>query len=234
MIDHQFPVLEVNETFRFPSPEGADAEGLLALGGNLSPGMLLSAYSQGIFPWFSEGDPLYWWSPDPRCVLYPKNIHISRSMHRVLNSRRFTFTMDRDFSGVIRGCAEAPRPGQDGTWITADMIDAYILLHERGYAHSIEVWQEGRLAGGLYGISLGGMFFGESMFSRVTNASKAAFITLAGVLEAEGFDCLDCQMPTPHLESLGAQPLSRADYLHLLRRSLEGDTKTGPWISLLS
>ncbi len=232
MIDSRFPFLEVDEFFRFPPPEESTPEGIVALGGNLSPGMLVSAYSQGIFPWFSEGDPLYWWSPDPRCVLFPGKEHISGSMRRVLRKRLFHYSMDMDFRGVIEACARIPRPGQDGTWITPDMQEAYIALHQRGLAHSIEVWSGDGLAGGLYGISLGGMFFGESMFSRISNASKAAFIVLARILEAEDFDCLDCQLPTDHLARLGAQTVTREHYLRILKESLKRENRTGSWTSM--
>ncbi|MBN2050974.1 MAG: leucyl/phenylalanyl-tRNA--protein transferase [Spirochaetales bacterium] len=234
MSDPDFPYLEAHQELSFPSAEDATAEGIVAAGGNLSPGMILSAYRQGIFPWFSEDDPILWWSPDPRCVLFTGKLHVSRSMSRVLRHRVFRFTLDQYFSGVIRSCASVPRPGQRGTWITGDMIEAYTKLYELGYAHSIEVWQDTTLVGGLYGLSLGGMFFGESMFSRATNASKAAFIVLARLLEAEGFDCLDCQLPTSHLASLGAEVIPRKEYLAFLKGSLNRKNITGSWDFLLT
>lgn len=233
MTDSLFPYLAADEFFQFPPPTVTTPEGIVAMGGNLSPGMLISAYRQGIFPWFSDGEPILWWSPDPRGVLFPEKVHTSRSMRRVFSRGTFRFSLDRAFRQVITACAATPRKDQDGTWITADMIEAYIRLHDLGIAHSIEVWDDGGLAGGLYGLSLGGMFFGESMFSRVTNASKAAFITLAKILAREGFDCLDCQLPTPHLESLGAEALSRTDYLELLGRSLNCSDRRGSWTDMV-
>jgi len=229
MIDLEFPYFGIDDYFQFPAPDTATEEGIIAVGGNLSPGMLVSAYRQGIFPWFSEGDPLLWWSPDPRCVLFPRHVHISKSMKRFLRKNPFDYSIDRDFEGVIYECARIPRDGQDGTWITGEMIEAYTRLHNLGFAHSLEVWFEGVLAGGIYGISLGGMFFGESMFSRVPNASKAAFIALAGFLEGEGFDCLDCQLPTPHLLSLGAESTAREEYLKIIKGSLQKPDRIGSW-----
>lgn len=202
---------------RFPDPAEAlsDPNGLLAVGGDLSPARLLEGYRHGIFPWFSPGDPILWWSPDPRTVLFPDRLKIHRSLRKTLRHPPFEMRVDSDFAGVLEGCA-APRPGQDGTWITEEMREAYLRLHAMGHAHSIECWQDGRLVGGLYGVSLGRVFFGESMFSRVSDASKVALVALCqGIL---GFvpALIDCQFSTSHLESLGATPIPRADFLALL------------------
>lgn len=235
MSTNEFPYLGESDRFRFPPPEKATAEGIVAAGGNLSPGMLLSAYSQGIFPWFSEHDPILWWSPDPRFVLFPEKLHVSKSMRRFLKKTDLQFTVDTAFPEVLEACAAAPRDGQEGTWITADMQEAYTTLHEMGYAHSVEAWQpEGRLAGGLYGVSLGNIFFGESMFARVSNASKAAFIVFVRDLEKRGFRLIDSQIYTRHLESLGGEDISRDRYLELLREGLEYPTLKGSWQPLLA
>jgi leucyl/phenylalanyl-tRNA--protein transferase len=187
--------------------------------------MLLSAYEQGIFPWYNPEDPILWQSPDPRFVLFPENLHISASMKKVFKRCEFEIALDRDFAGVIRGCAEIGRPGQNGlqsagTWISGDIISAYTELHRLGYAHSAESYHEGRLVGGCYGIALGRVFFGESMFARVSNASKAAFLTLAQTLFAGGLAFIDCQVRTDHLESLGGVEMSRSEFLRLLRETL--------------
>ena len=203
----------------FPPPERAMAEpnGLLAAGGDLTPARLLQAYRQGIFPWFAPGQPILWWCPDPRTVVRPADLHVSRSMGKVLRQGRLRVALDCDFPAVISACA-APRAGASGTWITPKMQDAYIELHRMGHAHSVEVYQDDELVGGLYGIALGRVFFGESMFSRVDNASKVAFITLVRQLEAWGFALIDCQMPTDHLFSLGASSMPRADFCAELAR----------------
>jgi len=219
--DASFPFLGHDDRFRFPDPRAADEQGIVGVGGNLSPGMLLSAYEQGIFPWFSEGDPLVWWSPDPRFVLFPENLHVSESMRKVLKKGVFEIRFDADFRAVIRACAEAYRPGQGGTWITEDMIGAYSALHELGWAHSAEAYLEGVLVGGCYGIRLGRAFFGESMFAAAPNASKAAFLTLARALFRDGAAFIDCQVPTDHLRSLGAAELARDDFLRRLAEALE-------------
>jgi leucyl/phenylalanyl-tRNA--protein transferase len=191
--------------------------------------MLLSAYRQGIFPWFSPGEPVLWWSPDPRFVLFPSNLHVSRSMRKVLNRNRFRISFDTAFSQVIEECKNIYRKGQNGTWITDSMKTAYEKLHELGYAHSVEVWQGEVLAGGLYGVSLGACFFGESMFSRVSNSSKAALITLARKLEERGFLFIDCQVYSAHLERLGAENISRERFLELLEEGLCRPTLEGKW-----
>jgi leucyl/phenylalanyl-tRNA--protein transferase len=202
----------------FPPLEKAMREpnGLLAAGGDLSADRLIQAYRHGCFPWFQEGQPILWWSPDPRTVLFPEELHISRSLGKVLRQERYQVTFDRDFTAVIQACA-APRDYADGTWITDSMQSAYLELHRRGYAHSVEVWEQGTLVGGLYGLAIGQLFFGESMFSRADNASKVGFATLVEHLKAWGFVLIDCQMPTEHLHSFGARAITRttfADYLH--------------------
>lgn len=198
----------------FPSVESAaeTPNGLLAVGGSLRPRRLLAAYRHGIFPWFSEGEPILWWTPDPRCVIFPEHFRVSRSLRRTLNQRRFEVTRNADFEAVIQGCAE-PRPGSPGTWIIPPMIEAYCELHREGYAVSFECWQGGALAGGIYGVQLGRVFFGESMFSRRTDASKVA---LHAVASCSDFDLIDCQLPTPHLERLGAESIHRARFVELL------------------
>ncbi len=210
------PVYRLGDALVFPPPQLAEENGLLAVGGDLSSERLLLAYSMGIFPWFNEGDPLLWWSPDPRCVLFPGELHVSRSLVKTLRRGRFRVSFDRAFDQVVGFCAELRRRSPDGTWITPEMQEAYGRLHHLGYAHSVEAWHEGELAGGLYGICLGRFFFGESMFSRQRDASKVAFVTLVRSLQAANFLLVDCQLPTPHLHSLGARDLDRARFLHLL------------------
>lgn len=201
-----------------PSSEAlASPNGLLAVGGDLAPARLIAAYRRGIFPWYEEGQPLLWWSPDPRTVLTPSTLHISRSMAKFLRKTAFRVTFDTDFSAVLRACAE-PRDYTDATWITADMRRAYEELHRRNIAHSVEVWDGTELVGGLYGLALGKVFFGESMFSRRSNASKTGFISLVRELERCGCELIDCQMPTDHLESLGATTISRAAFVQVLDR----------------
>jgi leucyl/phenylalanyl-tRNA--protein transferase len=233
-----FPYLPADAHFRFPDPAKAKGD-IVAVGGNLSPGMLLSAYEQGIFPWYNEGDPILWQSPDPRFVLFPEKLHVSQSMRKLLRQRVYDIRYDTAFPEVIRSCAEISRRGQSGTWITADMLEAYCELHRLGYAHSAEAWQDTQLAGGCYGIFLGvqdrhpdlsdlpdgnsnadGIFFGESMFARKPNASKAAFLSLAQKLFARNTAFIDCQVWTAHLESFGGESMSRKDYLKLLAATL--------------
>lgn len=202
----------------FPDPVSAlrDPDGLLAAGGDLSPARLLAAYRRGIFPWYNAGEPILWWCPDPRAVLYPAELHISRSLARTLRRSRFSFTLDRDFAGVIDGCAQTPRRGQPGTWINPAMHSAYRRLHALGHAHSLEVWQNGILVGGVYGVAVGRVFFGESMFSRARDASKAALVVLLCQLPRWGFPLLDCQVASPHLTSLGSRLIPRSDFLAVL------------------
>jgi len=219
--DPDFPYLSENERFSFPPPEKAKHNSVVAWGGNLSPGMLLSAYEQGLFPWYGEGDPVIWHSPDPRFVIFPEKLHVSSSMKKVLRNGDFAIHIDRDFHGVISACARMERRGQSGTWITDDIIAAYTELHRLGWAHSAEAWHEGALAGGCYGIQIGNAFFGESMFALKPNASKAAFLTLARRLFDDGVRFIDCQQHTAHLESLGGEDISRREFLKLLRETLK-------------
>lgn len=206
-----------NDTIWFPDPSLADEDGLLAIGGDLSVDRLLLAYSHGIFPWFSDDTPVLWYSPHDRYVLFPQKIRISASMKQLIRSKRFEITFDQCFDEVISNCASIHRPGQPGTWITADMRKAYIELHRQGYAHSVEVWQDKKLVGGLYGVAINHVFCGESMFSTVSNASKFALIALCRDMN---FRMIDCQMHTPHLESLGGEFISREKYLEILSESL--------------
>lgn len=203
----------------FPDPATAlrDPDGLLAVGGDLHPARLLAAYRRGIFPWFSKGQPVLWWTPDPRMVLFPDDLKVSRSLAKALRRRDFDVTYDTRFGEVIRACA-APRAKADGTWITDGMIAAFEALHRQGHAHSVEVWRDGRLVGGLYGLALGRVFFGESMFTRETDASKVGFVTLVERLAARGFAVIDCQVETAHLASLGARGIARERFLSLLDR----------------
>lgn len=197
----------------FPSPALAEPDGLLAIGGDLRPERLLEAYRQGIFPWYSDDTPILWYSPHERFVLFPEELKISKSMRQVLRSGRFTVTFDLAFDQVISACAAHPRVGQNGTWITADMQEAYMRLHALGHAHSVETWRNGKLVGGLYGVAVGGVFCGESMFSREANASKTA---LAALCQSNTYRLIDCQVYTDHLATLGARMVSRAIYMSLL------------------
>lgn len=223
------PVYLLTKDLVFPPPEGASPEGVVAIGGDLRPERLLLAYSQGIFPWPSEGMPLLWFSPDPRFVLEPARAHVPRSLRKRARRGGFEIRCDTAFSDVIAGCKRAYRPGQRGTWITRDMVRGYERLFELGYAHSIECWIDGALAGGLYGVSLGRTFFGESMFAEAPDASKLAFATLLGNLVHWGFDLVDCQVHTEHLERFGAEEWPRPTFLAALRRSLAHETRRGPW-----
>ena len=219
---------QIVEAAPFPDPSSADASGLLAYGGDLRPERLLSAYARGIFPWYEE-DPILWFSPDPRMLLLPAELYINRTLAKNLRRRRYEVRLDTAFERVIRSCAAAPRKGQDGTWITGDMIDAYLSLHELGFAHSAESWREGELAGGVYGVSLGAAFFAESMFANRTDASKVAFAVLLGQLEAWQFHFVDCQVYTDHTAGLGAREWSRAEFLNALEHALELPTQRGRW-----
>jgi len=223
------PVYRLGPDLAFPPPEEAEPSGLLAVGGDLRPERLLLAYSMGIFPWYDEEQPILWHSPDPRHVLLPSDLAVSRTLRRVLKRAAFAVTLDTAFEDVIRACAEGPRKNDPGTWITKDMIDAYCRLFELGFAHSAEAWEEGELAGGLYGVSLGGCFFGESMFARRTEASKVAFVTLVRQLAAWDFDVIDCQVYTDHLARFGATPWSRRRFLEALDASLARPTRRGRW-----
>jgi leucyl/phenylalanyl-tRNA--protein transferase len=212
----------------FPPPSHAEESGLLAVGGDLASERLLTAYAQGIFPWYEE-PPILWFSPDPRMVLRPDQLRVTRRMRRTLRSGAFELRLDTAFDNVMRACASAPRPDQLGTWINPDMLAAYGELHALGYAHSAEAYQEGALVGGVYGVSLGAAFFAESMFHAVRDASKAALFALVWQLEAWNFQLLDCQLHTEHLASLGAQEVPRADYLRALARALRRPTRRGAW-----
>lgn len=202
----------------FPPVEMASPEGVVAAGGDLRPERLLLAYRSGIFPWFEEGSPILWWSPDPRMVLYPGELRVKKSMKQFMRNTSMRVTRDRAFEQVIRECALIPRPGQEGTWITSGMIEAYIRLHQMGIACSVEVWEGDELVGGLYGIDLGHVFCGESMFSKRSNASKLAFITLVQQLEKEQYELVDCQVYTEHLASLGAREIPREVFMSILKQ----------------
>jgi leucyl/phenylalanyl-tRNA---protein transferase len=218
-----------DESNQFPPPAFASADGLLAIGGDLSPERLLTAYSMGIFPWFSEGEPMAWWSPDPRMVLFPSELKISKSMRPYFNQGKFKVSFDQDFEGVVRNCQQ-PRGKQYGsTWITDEILAAYSKLHQLGFAHSVEVWQGDEMVGGLYGIALGKCYFGESMFSKASNASKFGLICLVKMLEALDFWLIDCQQETVHLGSLGARSIPRADFLHILEANEAQETLQGQW-----
>jgi leucyl/phenylalanyl-tRNA--protein transferase len=217
--DPDFPYFCQADYYLFPDPKGWDDD-IIAIGGNLSPGMLLSAYEQGIFPWYGPGDPILWQSPDPRCVIFPGKLHISASMQKVLKKGVFEIKFNSDFLGVIKSCAETKRRGQSGgTWISNDIITAYTELHRLGWTISAEAWQDGELAGGCYGTLMGRAFFGESMFSKKTNASKAAFLSLAEKLFKNDLAFIDCQVPTKHLASFGGETISRVDFLALLKEN---------------
>jgi leucyl/phenylalanyl-tRNA--protein transferase len=213
----------------FPDPAEADDSGLLATGGDLSIERLKLAYSNGIFPWYEEGMPILWWSPDPRMVLFPEKMIISHSLNHSIKKNRFLITFDREFRKVIDECSITPRKDQEGTWITREMKSAYFRLHEVGFAHSVEAWLEGKLVGGLYGVAIGKAFFGESMFHKETNASKVAFFHLVEKLKEWGYEIIDAQVYTNHLESLGGEMIPRNQYLKVLRKVLEKPGKDGLW-----
>jgi len=223
------PVFRLSSNLSFPPPHLAIDEGLLAVGGDLSIERLVLAYSQGIFPWYAEDDPILWWSPDPRLVLYPQEFHVSRSLRRLVRRKAFSVTLDKAFGQVIRGCAGSRGPDHPGTWIVPEIISAYERLHQAGLAHSIEAWDGKELAGGLYGVSLGGSFFGESMFTRITNASKVALVHLVEGLRREGFELIDCQVSTQHLMQFGAREVARSHFLKELQLALKKPTRQGPW-----
>ena len=223
------PVFLLSEELVFPPTHLAAESGLLAVGGDLSAKRLLLAYGQGIFPWYSDDEPILWWSPDPRLVLHPEEIRVSRSLQRTLNKALFRVTMDKAFDQVIQACAQSRIESGESTWIVEDMIQAYCRLHEDGFAHSVEAWQGGELAGGLYGVSLGGCFFGESMFTRVSNASKVAFVHLVRQLSDWSFQLIDCQVTTGHLMRFGAREVPRTTFMDLLNQSLQLPTRRGKW-----
>lgn len=222
--------LATDQVENFPPLSAAllEPNGLLAVGGDLSPQRLICAYRCGIFPWFNDEDPILWWSPDPRMVLFPNELSISRSLHKLLKKHQYEIRTDVSFREVMQACAE-PRKVQAGTWITYEMIDAYTTLHQMGIAHSVETWMNGVLVGGLYGIALGKMFYGESMFSRVSDASKIAFVHLVKQLEIWGFGMIDCQMKTRHLGSLGAREISRDEFMLQLGNLIDVPGRSGTW-----
>ncbi|UCH80385.1 MAG: leucyl/phenylalanyl-tRNA--protein transferase [Nitrospiraceae bacterium] len=223
------PIFHLSDEHIFPPPELADESGLLAVGGDLCEERLLLAYSRGIFPWYSGHDPILWWSPDPRLVLFPDELRVSRSLKQTINKEIFRVTMDRAFESVIKACATIHRKENGETWITGDMIDAYTGLHKSGYAHSVESWYKGELVGGLYGISLGSAFFGESMFARKSNASKVAFVHLVQQLSRWHFTLIDCQITTAHLTSFGAREISRDEFNKKLSAALKDIGKKKQW-----
>ena len=213
------PLFALDNELIFPPPSLAEPDGLLAMGGDLSPERLLLAYQNGIFPWY-EGDHILWWCPDPRFVLFPDDIKVHKNIRKMMRSNEFEFTINKAFHQVIHNCKKIYRPGQDGTWITNDVEKAYIRMHQLGYATSAEVWKDGELVGGVYGMKLGKVFFGESMFSKVSNASRLAFIRYVKLLQEEGIELIDCQVYTEYLESLGATMIERKDFIRLLNSLL--------------
>lgn len=223
------PVEISRRKIEFPDPDEADESGLLAIGGDLSIDRLKLAYSKGIFPWYEDGMPILWWSPDPRMVLFPEKMIISHSLKQSLKRNQFAFSIDKAFEKVIVNCSHTPRKGEEGTWITREMKNAYIRLHEAGYAHSAETWLDGKLVGGLYGVSLGKVFFGESMFHHVTNASKVALYHLVEKLHNWGFQIIDAQIYTNHLESLGGELIQRGQYLRILEEAKQIEDIIGTW-----
>ena len=223
------PLFRLSSDLVFPPPRLARSDGLLCVGGDLSTQRILLAYENGIFPWFSENDPLLWWSPDPRLVLFPDNIHISRSLSKIIRKNRFDIRVNTAFDQTILACARTRRKHDNGTWLVDEMITAYTSLHRQGYAHSIETWLDGHLVGGLYGISLGSSFFGESMFSHENNASKIALVALALHLQKFGFDLIDCQVTTGHLVYMGASEISREAFLKLIESSVKKRPQHNPW-----
>ena len=229
-MEDAFFVPRLNQYFlTFPNPYYAQEDGLLAYGGDLSSKRLLLAYKNGIFPWYTPDDPILWWSPNPRLLLYPHKFKLRKSFRRVLRSGKFSVTFDRDFSQVIHHCAHVTREGQEATWILPEMQAAYIRLHNEGFAHSVEVYWEEKLVGGLYGIALGKAFFGESMFSLVSDASKVAFKALSDVLGSRGYDFIDCQMKTNHMIGLGAEVVEREDFLDALENAVDNPDDRGHW-----
>ena len=221
------PVFYLSEKIQFPPPHLADKSGLLAIGGDLSLNRMLAAYSKGIFPWYMEGEPILWWSPDPRLVLDPRDLRVSKSLLKIIKKKIFQVTLDLAFEQVILGCARLGTKNRDKTWLVKDMREAYIDLHKAGYAHSVEAWQNNELVGGLYGVALGGCFFGESMFTRISNASKVAFVYLVEVLQSLNFDIIDCQVTTGHLKRFGAREIPRSVFLKALEAALTKKTLKG-------
>ncbi len=223
------PVFQLPEDLIFPPPDLAEDNGLLAVGGDLSESRLLLAYSMGIFPWYADDDPILWWSPDPRLVLFPEELKISRSLKQTMHKNIFRITMDTAFEKVISTCSQVHRKDDGDTWINDNMVEAYTRLHHSGLAHSVEAWSDGELVGGIYGICLGSSFFGESMFTIVSNASKVAFVRLVQFLIQHNVTVIDCQITTPHLMSLGAREIPRTDFLNILKSSLAAPSIQGKW-----
>lgn len=223
------PLFQLSDQVSFPPPQLSREDGLLALGGDLTVDRLILAYSMGIFPWYSPGEPILWWSPDPRLVLYPESLVVNRSLRKTLKRGIYRVTMDRAFSLVISHCATIKRAEEEGTWIVDEMQEAYTALHKAGYAHSVEAWEGDELVGGLYGVSLGRAFFGESMFARKTDASKLCFAQLVRFLQNEGFDFIDCQVTTDHLLRFGAEEIPRTRFLEELAEALKGEDRIGSW-----
>lgn len=222
-------IFRLDRRLLFPRPELAEPSGLLAVGGDLRPERLVLAYASGIFPWYDDSQPILWHSPDPRMVLAPGDLQINRSLAKTLRRGLYEVRLDTSFRSVIEACARASRPGQEGTWITEEMIEAYVELHRRGLAHSAEAWSEGELVGGLYGVSLGSAFFGESMFATRPDASKVAFVTLVQQLARWGIDLVDCQVKTDHLARFGAVEQPRERFLAALGEAMTRETRLGPW-----
>jgi len=223
------PVYLLDDSLVFPHPMLAESNGLLAVGGDLSVPRLLLAYRNGIFPWYSEDNPILWFSPDPRLVLSLPDLYVSRKLNKILKSGRYEVLFDACFGEVIRSCSEVPRQGQTGTWITKDMIDAYTELHDRGYAHSVETYQEGKLVGGLYGVAIGGVFFGESMFHLVSEASKVALYYLVERLRERDFEFIDSQVPNSHMKMMGGREVGRGRFLEMLGEAVCKTTPPGKW-----
>jgi leucyl/phenylalanyl-tRNA---protein transferase len=223
------PIFLLTDDLVFPPVHLANAEGLLAVGGDLSPERLLLSYQSGIFPWYSDGDPILWWAPDPRLILKPDEIIISRSLRKTMRKERFNVTIDTHFRHIINACAQTPRKSGPGTWITPEMASAYTRLHQMGYAHSFETWCEGQIVGGLYGVSLGRCFFGESMYATMANASKVALAALGAFARDKRFEFIDCQLPTDHLKSMGAREIPREDFMIRLTLALQYPSLKGRW-----
>ena len=230
-------IYQLSDRLIFPPPEHAEPEGVLAVGGDLSLDRLLLAYTQGIFPWYCDGDPIIWWSPSPRLIMYPQDFKISKSLKRTLKKQKFEVRFDSNFEKVISSCSHISRKGQDGTWITKEMKQAYMNLYIKGFAHSIETYLENKIVGGLYGVFIGNCFFGESMFAKVSDASKVAFSYLVALAKILEFDFIDCQVTTKHLQSLGAVEITREMFLTQLKKALFKSSRIGSWkehISLIN
>ena len=227
--DDNYYITELRKDHIFPNARHGSDEGLLAYGGDLNPNRLLTAYRKGIFPWFSEGDPILWWSPNPRLVLYPDEFRESKSLRRVIRNRGYEIKFDSNFEAVIDHCAKVPREGQEGTWLTPEMREAYLELHNMGFAHSVETYFEGELVGGFYGVAMGKAFFGESMFALMPDASKVALRILSNIFVEKCYDFIDCQVETPHLVSLGAKLINRDIFLDKLDEALTKPSDIGSW-----